>query len=86
MALAYQAEPVFDVAAEIGASDGGRAVRTFRGDSTDVTFRHEVFETMRHDDGAANICVAAVGIIRDDLAVRVNKEKGKPKPIRSRNF
>ena len=55
------------------------------GDTTDATVRHEVFETMRHDHGAVNICVPAAGVTRDDLAVRVNKEQGKAQiyPIES---
>ena len=72
LALVDVADGVHEVAAELCDSNGGRAVRAFQGDTTDATFRHEVYASMRREHGAVNICVPAAGITRDDLAVRIN--------------
>jgi 3-oxoacyl-[acyl-carrier protein] reductase len=77
LALVDVSEAVVEVANSLNAEHGGKVARAFRGDTTDATFRHEVFETMRHQFGPINICVPAAGITRDALAVKMNKEKGK---------
>ena len=77
IALVDLAPAVHEVAASLNENYAGRVARAFQGDTTDATFRHEVFETMRHEYGPINICVPAAGITRDALAVKMNKDKGK---------
>ncbi len=77
LALVDMADAVHEVAQQLASSGGGTPVRAFQGNTTDATFRHEVFETMRHQFGPVNICVPAAGITRDALAVKVNKDKGR---------
>ena len=86
LGLVDVADGVHEVAAELRAANGGRAVRAFQGDTTDATFRHEVYASMRHEHGAVNVCVPAAGITRDDLAVRINKAKGKANIYPIENF
>lgn len=86
IALVDLSERVHEIAAGLNAANGSRHVRAFQGDTTDETFRHEVFETMRHEHGPVNICVPAAGITRDALAVRLNKEKGKANIYPIENF
>ena len=86
LGLVDLADSVHELAARLNASNGGRIVRAFQGDTTDPTFRHEVHETMRHEHGAVNICIPAAGITRDDLAVRMNKAKGKASIYPIENF
>lgn len=77
LALVDISDAVIDVAAELNKSNGSQLAFAFCGDTTDATFRRKVFETMREQHGAVNICVPAAGITRDALAVKMNKEKGK---------
>ena len=77
IALVDLSPTVHEFAASLNESYGDRVARAFQGDTTDATFRHEVFETMRHEHGPINICVPAAGITRDALAVKMNKDKGK---------
>ena len=86
LALVDVSDSVHETAAELSALNGGRAVRAFQGDTTDEIFRHEVFETMRREYGPVNICVPAAGITRDDLAVKMNKVRGKAKLYPIENF
>lgn len=86
LALVDLADAVDDVAAELNAKSESTVVRGFQGDTTDATFRHEVFETMRREHGPVNICVPAAGITRDALAVKLNKEKGKASIYPVENF
>lgn len=48
------------------------------GDTTDVAFRKRVFNEIGEQYGPVSICVPAAGITRDGLAVRMDKETGKP--------
>lgn len=86
IALVDMADGVHEIAAEMNARNGNESVRAFQGDTTDEKFRKRVFETMRREFGAVNICVPAAGITRDALAVRVNKEKGKANIYPIENF
>lgn len=86
LALVDVADSVHEVAARLTSSNGGRAVHAFQGDTTDAAFRRRVYESVRRDYGAVNICVPAAGITRDDLAVRMNKAKGKANIYPIENF
>ncbi|MBI2970151.1 MAG: SDR family oxidoreductase [Gammaproteobacteria bacterium] len=50
----------------------------FRGDVTLEAFRVHVYDEMSARYGIPAICVPAAGITRDALAVKFNKETGKP--------
>jgi 3-oxoacyl-[acyl-carrier protein] reductase len=66
-------EAANDVAAELN-DDSGREVATpFVGDTTDRAFRKGVFAQLTQEFGAVHICVPAAGIVRDGLAVKVDK-------------
>jgi NAD(P)-dependent dehydrogenase (short-subunit alcohol dehydrogenase family) len=56
---------------------GSQAARAFQGDVTSDEFRAAVFDTVCADHHAVNICVPAAGIVRDSLAVKVNRNSGK---------
>lgn len=62
-----------DVATALN-DDAGRDVATaFVGDTTNREFRKSVFGQLRQEFGAVHICVPAAGIVRDGLAVKVDK-------------
>jgi len=48
------------------------------GDVVDAEFRSKVFNQVHSKHGVVNICVPAAGIARDALAVKVDKETGRP--------
>ncbi len=52
-------------------------VEVFTGDVTSDAFRTEVYDAVCERHGAVNILVPAAGIVRDALAVRVDRETGK---------
>ncbi len=86
LALVDMADGVVELAAELNAKSGNQTVVAFQGDTTDEMFRKRVYDTMRREYGAVNICVPAAGITRDALAVRVNREKGKANIYPIENF
>jgi NAD(P)-dependent dehydrogenase (short-subunit alcohol dehydrogenase family) len=47
------------------------------GDTTDPTFRTQVFDRAIAQHGIVNVCVPAAGITRDALAVKIDKETGR---------
>jgi NAD(P)-dependent dehydrogenase (short-subunit alcohol dehydrogenase family) len=50
----------------------------FAGNTTDEAFRFRVYDAIVARHGVVHICVPAAGITRDALAVRLDKETGKP--------
>lgn len=68
---------ISEVAREINGELKRECVVPFKGDVTDRSFRHSVFETMRAKHGCVSICVPAAGIVRDGLAVKLDKETKK---------
>lgn len=50
----------------------------FVGDVTDAAFRREVFDHVVRHHGVPRICVPAAGITRDRLAMRLDRDTGKP--------
>jgi NAD(P)-dependent dehydrogenase (short-subunit alcohol dehydrogenase family) len=86
LALVDMSDGVNEIAEELNAQAGNQSVVAFQGDTTDEMFRKRVFDTMRREYGAVNICIPAAGITRDALAVRVNKEKGKASIYPIENF
>jgi 3-oxoacyl-[acyl-carrier protein] reductase len=66
-----------DVAREINGNTGRDAAVAYVGDTTDADFRTAVFDDLCREFGQVHICVPAAGIVRDALAVKINKETGK---------
>ena len=73
IALVDFSEAVHGVAAEINKALGRDCAVAFCGDVTDRAFRSSVFAEMTRRFGGVQLCVPAAGIVRDGLAVRVDK-------------
>jgi NAD(P)-dependent dehydrogenase (short-subunit alcohol dehydrogenase family) len=56
------------------------------GDTTNDTFRAQVYDEITENHGVVNICVPAAGITRDQLAVKMNKDNGKAEPYSITTF
>lgn len=76
VAMVDASEAVATRAAELQRGFGETAARYFVGDVCDSSFREEVFAAMEAD-GGVQICVPAAGILRDALAVKMNRESGR---------
>ncbi len=59
----------------VGAA-AGTVVMPFCGDVCDADFRAEVFSRMAQCGDVVRICVPAAGILRDALAVKIDRESG----------
>ena len=77
VAMVDLSNEVHDCAAVLNGEVGAEITRAFCGDVCDASFRREVFVAMEHDDEPVRICVPAAGILRDALAVKMNRETGK---------
>lgn len=71
---------VYDLADAINSEMGRQVAEVKVGDTTNDTFRSQVFDELTSRHGVATICVPAAGITRDALAVKMNKEAGKAEP------
>jgi len=76
VALVDRSPAVVEHAATLNAEAGRDVAIPFHGDTTQDAFRQEVFAALRAAYGVVNVLVPAAGITRDELAVRVNREKG----------
>ncbi len=56
------------------------------GDTTNDTFRTQVYDEIGAEHGVITICIPAAGITRDSLAVQMNKETGKAEPYSITTF
>ena len=56
---------------------GQGVVKAYRGDTTDTSFRRGVYDEVCANQGTVNVCVPAAGIVRDALAVKVDKRTGQ---------
>lgn len=79
VAVVDMSEAVEPSCAEINREVGREVAISFRGDVTDATFRRGVFAEMKRRFGAVHICVPGAGIVRDGIAVRVDKATGEAK-------
>ncbi len=77
VALVDRSERVCAVAEAIDADAGRPVARAFVGDVTAAAFRKAVFDAVEAAMGVPRICVPAAGIIRDALAVKVDKLTGQ---------
>ena len=68
------------IAGTLNREAGAEVAQGFCGDVCDAGFRAEVFAQMERIDDAGDpvrICVPAAGILRDNLAVKLNRDTGK---------
>jgi NAD(P)-dependent dehydrogenase (short-subunit alcohol dehydrogenase family) len=70
---------VIDAADRINREAGREVAKAFQGNTTDAEFRRVVYDEVCATHGQANICVPAAGIVRDALAVKIDKETGRAK-------
>jgi NAD(P)-dependent dehydrogenase (short-subunit alcohol dehydrogenase family) len=66
------------VARAINEKVGRPVAEAMVGDASDEDFRSATFAQIRARHGVVNICVPAAGITRDALAVKIDKETGRP--------
>jgi NAD(P)-dependent dehydrogenase (short-subunit alcohol dehydrogenase family) len=74
LALVDSSKAVKDATDAVNNFAGKTVAFAYAGDVTDAQFRAEVFRDMAGRRGMVNICVPAAGIIRDSLAVKVEKD------------
>ena len=77
IALVDFSDRVVQVAREINAEAGRRVAIAYRGDTADTAFRQEVYADVTTKAGVPRICVPAAAIIKDALAVRIDKQTGR---------
>ena len=77
IAMVDKDESIHRLAQELNRPLHNEVMIPFCGDTTDSTFRRQVFDTMKARFGLVNICIPAAGITRDALATRVDKKTGK---------
>jgi len=76
IALVDFSERVVQVAREINTEAGRQVAIAYRGDTTDMAFRQEVYADVTTKAGVPRICVPAAAITKDALAVRIDKQTG----------
>ena len=84
--LVDRKDEVNDLAKEINKSMDRDVCEAKIGDTTNETFRTQVYDEVTAHHGVASICVPAAGITRDALAVAMNKETGKAEPYSITDF
>lgn len=78
VALVDRSDRATEVARSMNESLGRMVAESFVGDVTNELFRAEVFDRLVASRGTPTICVPAAGITRDALAVKIDKETGRP--------
>jgi NAD(P)-dependent dehydrogenase (short-subunit alcohol dehydrogenase family) len=86
VALIDRSPQVAKVAQAINEAIGRSVAEGHVGEVTDAVFRSRVFDGVAAKHGMVNICVPAAGITRDALAVKVDKEAGRPVIYSERTF
>src|SRR6478736_6080735 len=77
LALVDQSADVLEQSRSLNELMGRSMATGYSGDVTDPTFRQNVYNDMREKFGTVTICVPAAGITRDDLAVKMDKQKNE---------
>jgi len=72
-------ERVVETAERINRETGREVAKAYQGNTTDSEFRRGVYDEVCASHGPVNICVPAAGIVRDALAVKINKATGQAK-------
>jgi NAD(P)-dependent dehydrogenase (short-subunit alcohol dehydrogenase family) len=77
LALVDFSDRVVQVAREVNTEAGRQVAIAYRGDTTDMAFREEVYADLTTKVGVPRICVPAAAITKDALAVRIDKQTGQ---------
>ena len=77
VALVDLDDRVAETADQINRKAGSDVAKAYQGNTTDTDFRTGVYDEICTRYGQVNICVPAAGIVRDALAVKVNKVTGQ---------
>jgi NAD(P)-dependent dehydrogenase (short-subunit alcohol dehydrogenase family) len=77
LTLVDQSAEVLELSRLVNELMGRTVAVGYSGDVTDPIFRTNVYHDTRDKFGPVSICVPAAGITRDDLAVRMDKQKGE---------
>jgi NAD(P)-dependent dehydrogenase (short-subunit alcohol dehydrogenase family) len=86
IAMVDLTEAVDSAAREINKQAGREIAIAFQGDVADEEFRRSVYDRMQAEHGLVSICIPAAGITRDGLAVKIDKETGKPRIYPAEKF
>jgi 3-oxoacyl-[acyl-carrier protein] reductase len=78
--LVDRRDNVYQLADSIDAASGRQVCQVYVGDTTNDSFRNQVYDEVTRRHGVVSICVPAAGITRDALAVAMNKETGRAEP------
>ena len=78
--LVDRRDQVYELADSINSEVGRQVAEVKIGDTTNDTFRAQVYDEVTEQHGVVSICVPAAGITRDALSVKLNKETGKADP------
>ena len=78
LGLVDSSDSVINVARAINDRLGRPIAEAVIGDVTDAAFRTHAFDLIAGKFSVPSICVPAAGISRDQLAVKVDKQTGKP--------
>jgi len=68
---------VTEMCRTVNADLGRETLIPYVGDVTDASFRRTAFDDLKRRFSVVNICVPAAGIVRDQLAVKIDKHSGK---------
>jgi len=79
VAIVDVSDAVDSTCAELNTEAGRDLAIGYRGDVADAEFRRSVFADLRERFGVVHICVPGAGIVRDGLAVKVDKATGTAK-------
>ncbi len=77
IAMVDMSEAAVHAVTGINERAGREVAFAFQGDVTKEAFRESVFDTMIERHERVDICVPAAGIVRDALAIKVDKATGK---------
>jgi NAD(P)-dependent dehydrogenase (short-subunit alcohol dehydrogenase family) len=84
--LVDRRDNVYDLADSINCQVGGQVAEVKVGDTTNDSFRAQVYDDVTARHGVVSICVPAAGITRDALAVKMDKESGRAEPYSVKSF
>jgi NAD(P)-dependent dehydrogenase (short-subunit alcohol dehydrogenase family) len=73
-------DDVYRLADDINSQLGRQVIEPKVGDTTNDTFRAQVYDQVTARHGVVTICVPAAGITRDALAVAMDKNSGRANP------
>ena len=86
VALVDLDDGVIDSADRLNRGSNRNVAKAYQGNTTDTDFRKGVFDEICATYGQVNICVPAAGIVRDALAVKINKATGRAEIYDEKNF